>query len=785
MGRKMKISSPVETSGRRGDHVIGTSMSSNHRPQGEPRPVRPSQEDYSIVNPVLCPAVVSWLKDPDSVEQGVEDAITKAISHRSANGETTFHDAEMDFSPAQWKEIMEIHTDIPTHTPQFEQMHPPACGDSHMLLTPDRSPNRSGPLMMNQKRMPDVHSNRSTSNVLQSKTGSYNNRPSSSPDNARTPSVSGANSPQHPGMWNSPHHRRNRPPVDMPSPSPPKRFGWMTPTRGRRQAPEPASPDFAKVSGHLRDPPDGNVHASSMKSLRQAKGQAQTPVEGTAGRSKQEKFDKEGKSPGKAWKNLSRSISPLFGGRKTDHSVGNTLKAISRDLGASFQGSRRHGPASVARTPAAVNGNVPNWSGDSSMVAPDLEKDTMASEIGYSSELTRNGSMRSTKSGVGGSHSMFNILGWGKKKSSNGAKINELFQVVDQGSVKLDSNSFKVMEYTIKTLHFKLEQAKKNELTTAEEFKSLQSSIDAAEGKCQQWQQRCQELEAQLGVRQTESKDIELDYEIAKHRRENVNATTPTTPSKAHRFTTLDVTPPMFQKAFEDSKLCTKRLASALCLHIRGSGESATQVITSLLAQQKDASPKMLEKMPRNVIVLYFESFLNTVLYESFENVTFEPNGATTIYDPDLLRQACCRDYHELKKLDWASIERSLDINKPQGAMTIVNPVFHRFFVIRMELILSQLTKVADHETSISLLAAFFNAFKSVWLLHHLAFATELPVTIFRVPARADFDPRFMEQVTTYEEEAVRSRVSVMVSPGFIVNRQTIKCQVFCSSKYQ
>lgn len=299
--------------------------------------------------------------------------------------------------------------------------------------------------------------------------------------------------------------------------------------------------------------------------------------------------------------------------------------------------------------------------------------------------------MRSTKSGVGNSHSMFNILGWGKKKSSNGAKINELFQVVDQGSVKLDSNSFKVMEYTIKTLHYKLEQAKKNEQTTAEEFKALQSAMDAAEGKCQQWQQRCQELESQLGVRQTESKDIELDYEIAKHRRENINnnannAAT-TTPQKAHRFTTLDVTPPMFQKAYEDSKLCIKRLASALCLHIRDSGESATQVITSLLAQQKDASPKLIAKMPRNVIVLYFESFLNTVLYESFENVTFEPNGATPIYDLDLLRQSCCREFHELKKQDWPSIERSLDVNKPQVRKMILLalPFILSFLTLKIE----------------------------------------------------------------------------------------------------
>lgn len=299
---------------------------------------------------------MSWLKDPDSTEPGVEDAITKAMSYRSANGETTFHDAEMDFSPAQWKEIMEIHTD----TPQFEQMHPPTYMDSHRLLTPGRSPDRSGPFSQQP-----VHSNRST--------GNFN------PANIRTPSASGANSPQHPSMWSntSPRHRKNLAPLEMPSPSPPKRFGWMTPTRARRRAPDPVSPDFAKA----RDAPEGNVPfspASSMKSGKkwQPPAGSVSPARSTIG--KAEKFDKEGKSPGKAWNKLSRSISPLFGGRKqADHGVSGTLKAISRDLGASFQGSRRRGPASVARTPAAVNGNVPNWSGDSSMVAPDLEKDTI------------------------------------------------------------------------------------------------------------------------------------------------------------------------------------------------------------------------------------------------------------------------------------------------------------------------------------------------------------------------------------------------------------------------
>lgn len=392
-------------------------------------------------------------------------------------------------------------------------------------------------------------------------------------------------------------------------------------------------------------------------------------------------------------------------------------------------------------------------------------------DSGLSSELTRTGSAKSTKSG---SSSMFSFMSWGRKKNY-ASKANELFPPPEQGTVKLDSNSFKVMDYTIKTLQYKLEQAKKNELATANEFKTLELAMHAAEGKCKELQSRCQELESELVKRKSETKDVELDFEVAKHRRDNT-----ATGIKGAHFVTMQVTPQLFQKAFDDSKLNIKKLASALCIHIRESGESATQVITSLLEQQKDAG-RWVSKMPRNVIILYFESFLNQVLFENFENVSFEPNGTSPVFEPEALRASCAKAYNDLKVQEWAAIEKSL--GKP-GA-TIVNPTFHRFFVLRMELILSQLTKVADKETSLALLASFFNAFKSVWLLHHLAFAHEAAVTIFRVPSASEFDPRFMEQVTTYEENASRSTISVMVNPGFIVHRQTIKCQVFCSSKYQ
>ncbi|XP_024389957.1 uncharacterized protein [Physcomitrium patens] len=788
MGRTMQISSPVRALGRNQNHVIDTSMSS--QTSARRRASTPSHEEYSIFNPVMCPAVVCWVKDPDPPQHGLESIqiaapISKEMSCRSLQGEGDFHDADTDFREVEspvaqlWKEI---HTDISTHTPEFEQMHPhplrPMSPNTFLernnFLTPERTPNPSGQL--NRQQVLEQSNRNAYSNGAGSKSPRRNIFPPSSPDNNcfsrdHNNAASVTNSPQHPSMWNaSPAPHRTTPmdncasnvtPLNIPKPSLQKHFGWLTPSRAGPLV-EPTSPDFARETQQQRDP--RLMTSPSSNKLGYERNEITLTKPSPASK---EKSDKPDKLPGRGWKNLSRSISPMFTGRKTEST--STLKTITRDLGVSFQGSRRRGHAAKPAT------SLPNWSGEGSMISPELEKEGFGgSQIGYSSELTRSGSVKSTKSGASG---VLSFLNWGKKKG-NGTKINDLFQVVDQGSVKLDTNSFKVMEYTIKTLHYKLEQAKKNEQTTAEEFKALQAAMDAAEGKCQQWQQRCQELESQLGVRQTEAKDIELDYEIAKLQRENTGSGSPK--HKPHRFTTLEVTPSMFQKHFEDSKLCVKKLASALCIHIRESGESATQVVISLLEQQRN-SPREISKMPRNVIVLYFEAFLNQILYENFENVSFEPNGATDIYDLDALRSSCCKAYNELKKQDWPTIERSLG----KSGSTIVNPTFHRFFVIRMELILSQLTKVTDKETSLSLLATFFNAFKSVWLLHHLAFANENSVTIFRAPSTSDFDPRFMEQVTTYEEDPSRSKISVMVNPGFIVNRHTIKCQVFCSSKYQ
>lgn len=522
------------------------------------------------------------------------------------------------------------------------------------------------------------------------------------------------------------------------------------------------------------------------------------------------------RSPGRTWRKSFRAVSPALRSVRADE------RGITRDVNNSLHGSK-------GRANAAANaGPVPSWrgcgDGGQAMVAPVHEIEISegwffclclyflrhdrsildwliypAIVLRYSfcfrnhvAELSGELEMRSDmaprlggkKAGQKvGSYNIFNFLSWGKKKTSCTApamRLTDSFDKSDEGSVIADTDSIKVLDYTIKTLRYKLDQSNQKCVTAVEEVRALQSAVEVYDEKCRLLTQRCQELELQLSARRSGLWDSEPDSDNPTYIvgwRDSSSNVPEAGPQR--RFSSMELTPEQFLKIFEDSKNSIRKLASSICHHIRESGESATQVITSLLEQHKVG--RLISRMPRNVIILYFESFLNQVMFESFENVSFEPNGASSVFDPDVLKQTCYQSYQNLKNQEWATIEKSL--GRP-GAL-VVNTNFHRFFVVRMELILSQLGKLAENEISLNLMAAFFNAVKAVWLVHHLAFAFDQPVSIFRVSPSSEFDARFMEQVTTLDEDSVRSKVSIMVNPGFIVNRQVIKCQVYCSSKYQ
>ena len=400
---------------------------------------------------------MSWVKDPDSAGQSVEDIVLRhpdpkdIMSYRSINGETDFHDAETDFrdsdAPGLWKEI---HADISTHTPELEQMHPhplrPRSPNSFLeriknpsnSITPERtSPNESGRTDLQERDQSNVSSsNASVRTAMKSPRSKYMVPSTTSPDNFYPHErASTTNSPQHPSVW-SPHRaptggHSSVPPLDIPSPKAPKDFGWLTPTRQHARAQDPRSPDFAKPLQSQRDPrtspsrmppqareswsPPETVPKSparfttSMKSKRQAKleqqqlqqqqqqqfnqqqkGDASPRQPALYFTQKDSKAGKPEKSPGKGWKNLSLSISPIFAGKKTESS---TLRGISRDLGASFQGSKRKGAGNAVRSDGPVSSApVATWgrcSGDGSSVAPEPEKEPSGTHLIAFSHLCR------------------------------------------------------------------------------------------------------------------------------------------------------------------------------------------------------------------------------------------------------------------------------------------------------------------------------------------------------------------------------------------------------------
>lgn len=361
------------------------------------------------------------MKEPDSAGQSVEDIelpyptkpTTKGVmSDRSL---PDYQDAVADFqesdSPALWKEI---HTDISTDHPEFEQMHPfhpnvflersknPSSGSG--LLTPDNtSPDMSGHLELSV----DSSTNASVRAAMKNSRSKYVVS-SSSPDEFYAPErASVTSSPQHSSMWSSPHHPTPSNPAPAGIPASKSNFGWLTPTRALTRTSDPRSPEYSKPPlphprvmspSHMAppagepwsSPPKSNVTASTMKLKRQSKVQQQQEKSqlhkessspsspSVASNTSNVTVEKPEKPLGKGWKNLSRSISPIFAGKKSE-----TLREVAREQsnGSFLGGSKRlpvsNGPANSA--PVASWSNGPALSapvvgcGDGPIATPDSD----------------------------------------------------------------------------------------------------------------------------------------------------------------------------------------------------------------------------------------------------------------------------------------------------------------------------------------------------------------------------------------------------------------------------
>lgn len=438
----------------------------------------------------------------------------------------------------------------------------------------------------------------------------------------------------------------------------------------------------------------------------------------------------------------------------------------------------------------------------------------------------------------------FNFLAWGglhKKKpglkvvgGSSHAMTSELSgRIINNNNTDQHDTIVMNLENTVKSLRSKLEESNKKRAAAVYEARALRIAMEILDEKFKQLQQQCQQQQQQqerssqawmttmvhkrnLNLAKSELENFpqgEEDEEDDEDEDDDNNNTTTETATTvqaqraaaAAASSSYSVHPKVKSKLFlttvENARQSLKKLTDVICHHIWELGGSLTHVINSVLEKHLNLGikpPTSRKKMPRAVKVLYFEAFVNQVMFESFENVDFDSNGARNILNQETLRATSLQSFQDLKKQEWGEIEKALSIN-PQSV--IVSSSFHRFFIMRMEMVISQLGKLGEMNMPVSVITAFYNAVKGVWLVHHLTFAFKPAfVSIFRIAPGSNFDPMYMEEhnvppIPSRKQDQLQSRggvsgggphVSVMVSPGFIVdNKEVCKCTVLCCSRKQ
>lgn len=359
---------------------------------------------------------------------------------------------------------------------------------------------------------------------------------------------------------------------------------------------------------------------------------------------------------------------------------------------------------------------------------------------------------------------LFGFLPWGKKASNVGQVAAERKQT------NWERDSSKGLEKLIKSLQSQVEQSEKQRVS---EVRELQSMLKDMQEKFEQLHSHCRDLERQMSKQAKHATPTAHEYHVDQDDSsslESGSARAVWQRSVPHP----NLTPELFVGTYDRAVASLRLLSRAICLHIREMGESASQMITAVL-ENHDIAKGRLRKAQK---ILYFESFLNQIMFENFENVNFEPSGGAPVLDPEALQQLSFHSFQELQSVSWLDIEQTLD---EEGV--IVSHSFHQFFVARMDIVLQQLGDVSETNMPSSVNSAFFDAMKAVWLLHHLAFSFRPAATILRVSQGAKFEGEYMEQVHESDRESRAKSVFLMINPGFLIDDWAVKCRVYCSRK--
>ncbi|XP_022732708.1 IRK-interacting protein-like [Durio zibethinus] len=223
-----------------------------------------------------------------------------------------------------------------------------------------------------------------------------------------------------------------------------------------------------------------------------------------------------------------------------------------------------------------------------------------------------------------------------------------------------------------------------------------------------------------------------------------------------------------FLVAISEARSSIRLLSRSLTMQLRHMGSKVCERI-SLLLQPYDMKISN-SKNPKSLF-LCLEALLNKAFFENFESIGFQKNAVNQILNPIDRCEANYGSFHDLQGLTWEEV-----LNKGTRHFS---EEFSKFCDRKMSEIVAMLGW--NRAWPEPLLQAFFGASKSVWLVHLLANSVHPGLPIFRVDKGVKFDSVYMEDMGGERaRKLVPSMVRIMITPGFYVYGNVVKCKVLC-----
>ncbi|VFQ88728.1 unnamed protein product [Cuscuta campestris] len=224
-----------------------------------------------------------------------------------------------------------------------------------------------------------------------------------------------------------------------------------------------------------------------------------------------------------------------------------------------------------------------------------------------------------------------------------------------------------------------------------------------------------------------------------------------------------------FLVSVSEARSSIRVLTRSIAVHLRQMAAGKTHDRISQLLHPYDVK-NSLSKNSR-VGPLYIEALLSRAFFEDFETVRFQKSSSNPVLNP---LDRCAANFAAVNRLQGLKWEEVLS-----KGTRFFSEDFSRFCDRKMSEVVTLLAW--NRAWPEPLLQAFFGASKAVWLVHLLANSVHPALPIFRVDEQNRFDPVYMEDKGgDRARKLVPTTVRIMLTPGFYVYDNVVKCKVLC-----